>query len=161
MERIYDKFKLHERYERVFRDRVKMYNKMSPNDFDWMALIGEGGYGKVMRVRKKSTRKHYAMKVQSKAKILESGEKNANTIRMERDVLTESNSKHICPVYYAFQDDEYVFLVLELALGGDVHHVADVAPNKRLSEDIVRFWTAEIFCGLMVSVWLILFLLKQ
>jgi hypothetical protein len=37
--------------------------RIHPDDFDWMAIIGEGGFGKVVRVRKKSTNKMYAMKV--------------------------------------------------------------------------------------------------
>jgi len=40
------------------------YNKVNVDDFEYIAKLGVGGFGRVVHVRKKSTGKHYAMKTQ-------------------------------------------------------------------------------------------------
>ena len=47
---------------------------------------------------------------------------------------------------YAFQDDENLFMVIDLMLGGDLRfHLQE---RKRFSENAVRFYVAEIACAL-------------
>lgn len=47
---------------------------------------------------------------------------------------------------YAFQDDENLFMVLDLMLGGDLRFHLDRSGNMR--EDIVRFYVAELALAL-------------
>jgi serine/threonine protein kinase len=47
---------------------------------------------------------------------------------------------------FAFQDDENLFMVLDLMLGGDMRfHMERLGP---FSEDMVRFYMAELSCGI-------------
>lgn len=41
--------------------------KIGPDDFDILCLVGEGAFGKVYQVTKKSTNEVYAMKVRNEA----------------------------------------------------------------------------------------------
>ena len=43
---------------------------MTRNDFHFMEVIGEGGYGKVWKVEMMKSKKLYAMKEMSKAMII-------------------------------------------------------------------------------------------
>jgi len=45
--------------------------KVGANDFDCIAVIGKGSFGKVMQVKKKGTDKIYAMKVLRKEMVIE------------------------------------------------------------------------------------------
>lgn len=50
------------------------------------------------------------------------------------------------PTQYAFQDDENMFMVLDLMLGGDLRFHLDRSGNMR--EEVVRFYVAELACAL-------------
>ena len=141
---IFGKFKKTERFNRIAHDRVKMYNRINPDDFDWMQILGEGGFGKVVRVRKKTTGKMYAMKVQAKHLILESSHGDAKTVRMERDILAESDSPFICELHYAFQTKKQVLLALEL-MTGDVSQIRKSGQEGVLEENIAKFWMAQVY----------------
>ena len=43
---------------------------MTPRDFEFLKLIGRGTFGRVFQVRKKDTKRIYAMKVLSKREII-------------------------------------------------------------------------------------------
>ena len=47
------------------------FNRVSVDDFDLYDLLGEGGFAKVIRVKKKSTGKYYALKIQRKKDLIE------------------------------------------------------------------------------------------
>lgn len=47
---------------------------------------------------------------------------------------------------YAFQDDEHMFMVLDLMLGGDLRFHLDRSGNMK--EEVVRFYVAELACAL-------------
>ena len=59
----------------MFKDLTKVmketYNKVNIDDFEYIAKLGVGGFGRVVHVKKKSTGKHYAMKTQLKTALVE------------------------------------------------------------------------------------------
>ena len=59
------------------------YNK---DDFQFMYVIGRGGFGKVWKVQCKKTKKIFALKVMSKSKIL--SKKSVNSVLNERYLLS-------------------------------------------------------------------------
>ena len=40
------------------------------SDFDYMAILGQGGFGRVVHARKKTTGQHFAMKIQLKTALV-------------------------------------------------------------------------------------------
>ena len=53
------RFKNSPEYE-IYKKEIKdTYNKVTVEDFEYMELLGSGGFGRVVHARKKSTGKHY------------------------------------------------------------------------------------------------------
>lgn len=69
----------------------------------------------------------------------------ANIIQ-ERRLLEEIDSPFVCNLRYAFQDDENLFMVLDLMLGGDLRFHLDRVGH--LKEDVVRFYVCEMALAL-------------
>ncbi|KAJ1944449.1 hypothetical protein FBU59_002597 [Linderina macrospora] len=120
-------------------------SQTSINDFDVLAMIGKGGYGKVYLVRHKATQKHYAMKVLRKASILL--QKRQITFTMtERSILSEVQHPFIVKLYYAFQSNSKLYLILEYVAGGELF--THMARERIFSEDQAVFYTAELVLAL-------------
>ncbi|KAJ2079299.1 hypothetical protein H4R24_003876 [Coemansia sp. RSA 988] len=115
--------------------------RVSVEDFSVLHLIGKGGYGKVYLVRHKLTGKHYAMKVLRKASILLQRRQIGFTMT-ERTILSEVQHPFIVKLYYAFQSNSKLFLIMEYVAGGELFtHMA----NERIfSEDQATFYAAEL-----------------
>ncbi len=58
---------------------------VNTHDFNFMEVVGEGGYGKVWKVEQLKTRKHFAMKEMSKAAIIM--KKSVDNVLNERKIL--------------------------------------------------------------------------
>ncbi|ORX73210.1 Pkinase-domain-containing protein [Linderina pennispora] len=120
-------------------------SRASINDFDVLTMIGKGGYGKVYLVRHKTTQRHYAMKVLRKASILL--QKRQITFTMtERSILSEVQHPFIVKLYYAFQSNSKLYLILEYVAGGELF--THMARERIFSEDQAVFYTAELVLAL-------------
>ena len=62
--------------------------------------------------------------------------------REERDVLVHGNSDWITKLYYAFQDDKSLYLVMDYYCGGDL--LTLLSKDDRLPEEMAMFYTSEI-----------------
>ena len=79
----------------------------------------------------------------SKVKIID--KKSIKSINSERDLLSELYSPYIVNMYYAFQDKEYLYLVMDLLSGGDLRY--HISIHKKFSEEQTRFF----ICGIILS----------
>ena len=73
-------------------DDKKLYRKrekIAKNSFEYLSIIGKGGFGKVWKVFEKSKKIQYALKEMSKAKILD--KKSEKSVKYERDLLSRIN----------------------------------------------------------------------
>ncbi len=82
--------------ENFFENMSKKLNANKKDDgkvnralFEYISVIGKGGYGRVWKVLMKKNKKYYALKEMSKAKIIE--KKAVSSIIFERDLLSEMN----------------------------------------------------------------------
>ncbi|TPX67978.1 hypothetical protein CcCBS67573_g07340 [Chytriomyces confervae] len=113
--------------------------------FELVRQIGKGAFGKVKIVKHKNTKNEYALKYISKQLCIE---KHAITsIIQERDMLEDIHCPFVCNLRYAFQDDEYLFMVIDLKGGGDLRFL--IGKFGCLKEEVVKFMVAEIALGLM------------
>ena len=57
--------------------------------FEYISIIGKGGFGKVWKIYSKRKKKHYALKEMSKAKIID--KRSEKSVKYERDLLSTMN----------------------------------------------------------------------
>ncbi|RXM32237.1 Serine/threonine-protein kinase MRCK beta [Acipenser ruthenus] len=63
--------------------------------------------------------------------------------REERDVLVKGDNQWITTLHYAFQDERYLYLVMDYYVGGDLLTLLSKFED-RLPEDMARFYIAEM-----------------
>ncbi|KAI8611834.1 kinase-like domain-containing protein [Chytriomyces sp. MP71] len=115
------------------------------NHFELLRSIGKGAFGKVKVVKHKNTKDTYALKYINKEACIKM--KAVDNIIQERKLLEEIHCPFVCNLRYAFQDDENMFMVIDLKLGGDLRfHLNKMGT---LAEDVVKFCVAECALGLM------------
>lgn len=81
-------------------------------------MLGKGAFGSVWLVREKSTQKYFAMKQLCKDEMIRRGQ--VEHCITEKEIMASSVSDWIIRLYYSFQDDLYLYLVMEFAIGGDL-----------------------------------------
>ena len=118
-------------------------NIVSRNNFEFLYVIGKGGFGKVWKVEHKQTKQPYALKEMSKLKIID--KKSIKSIKSELELLSNMESPYIVNMHYAFQDRENLYLVMDYLSGGDLRF--HISRHKKFSEEQTRFF----ICGLILS----------
>lgn len=113
-------------------------------DFDILKPISRGAFGKVYLAQKKRTGDLYAIKVLLKADLVR---KNlVNAVRAERNALAKAHNPFVVKLFYAFQSQENLYLVMEYLIGGDL---ASLLRNLQyFDEDMARKYAAEIILAL-------------
>uniref|UniRef100_A0AAY5KYI6 Serum/glucocorticoid regulated kinase 2a n=1 Tax=Esox lucius TaxID=8010 RepID=A0AAY5KYI6_ESOLU len=112
-----------------------------PTDFDFLAVIGKGTFGKVLLAKLKADNKFYAVKVLQKKVILK--KKEQKNIMAERNVLLKS-LKHpfLVGLHYSFQTPEKLYFVLDYVNGGELFF--HLQRERCFLEPRARFYAAEV-----------------
>lgn len=113
--------------------------RMSVDDFEPLTIIGRGAFGEVRIVRERLTGKIMAMKKLKKSEMVRRGQ--VEHVRAERNVLAEVHNPYIVKLYYSFQDEEFLYLVMEYLAGGDVMTL--LMRKDILTEEETRFYIAQ------------------
>ncbi|XP_053224884.1 serine/threonine-protein kinase MRCK gamma isoform X4 [Podarcis raffonei] len=115
--------------------------RLRRDDFEILKVIGRGAFGEVAVVRMKQTEEVYAMKILHKWEMLKRAE--TACFREERDVLVRGDRQWITTLHFAFQDDHYLYLVMDYYAGGDLLTLLSKFED-RLPEDMACFYLAEM-----------------
>ncbi|KAF2191363.1 kinase-like protein [Zopfia rhizophila CBS 207.26] len=126
--------------------RSSSIGKMTAEGFEPLTCLGKGSYGTVLLVKQRATGRLYAQKQFRKASITVH-KKLIEQTKTER-VILESVNRHpfVVKLYYAFQDHEKLYLILEYAQGGELFH--HLATERMFSEDTAAFYMAEMVLAL-------------
>ncbi|XP_075451595.1 serine/threonine-protein kinase MRCK alpha isoform X6 [Ascaphus truei] len=127
-------------WAKPFALKVKQM-RLHKEDFEILKVIGRGAFGEVAVVKLKNAEKVFAMKILNKWEMLKRAE--TACFREERDVLVNGDSQWITTLHYAFQDDNYLYLVMDYYVGGDLLTLLSKFED-RLPEDMARFYLAEM-----------------
>ncbi|XP_011876949.1 PREDICTED: ribosomal protein S6 kinase alpha-5 isoform X2 [Vollenhovia emeryi] len=123
--------------------------KVDMTHFDLLKVLGTGAYGKVFLVRKRTgadAGRLYAMKVLKKASIVQKKKTTEHT-KSERQILEAiRDSPFLITLYYAFQTDDKLCLILEYVAGGEMF--THLYQHDCFTEDAVRFYIGEIILAL-------------
>lgn len=120
--------------------------KMQATDFDPLRCLGKGTYGTVLLVKQAGTGKLYAQKQFRKASLTVRKHLVEQT-KTERSIL-ESINRHpfVVKLYYAFQDHEKLYLILEYAQGGELFE--RMRTERMFPEETAAFYMAEMVLAL-------------
>ncbi|KAI0403929.1 serine/threonine-protein kinase psk1 [Xylaria palmicola] len=120
--------------------------KMQADDFEPLRCLGKGTYGTVLLVKQRTTGRLYAQKQFKKASVVVH-KKLVEQTKTERQIL-ESVSRHpfVVNLYYAFQDLEKLYLILEYGQGGELF--THLNTEKMFSESTAAFYMAEMVLAL-------------
>ena len=133
-------------------------NHLKLADFHLLCPIGRGGFGRVWKVRlkrqfnskisdirlQKNKSRIFAMKEMSKAKI--SYKKSIKSVANERKFLEKFNFNLLCNMYYAFQDDDTLYIVMDYLSGGDLRY--HICRRNYFTEEETKFIAACITLNL-------------
>ena len=119
--------------------------KLTLNDLTFYYIIGKGGFGNVYKVKEKITGHYCALKQMSKAKII-NARLETNVLR-ERNYLAKINSPYVVNLLCAFQNENNLFLLMELLTGGDLrYHILNY--NFFFTETQLKFLMTNLIIGL-------------
>ncbi|XP_056652290.1 myotonin-protein kinase isoform X8 [Monodelphis domestica] len=111
------------------------------DDFEILKVIGRGAFSEVAVVKLRRTGQVFAMKIMNKWDILKRGE--VSCFREERDVLVNGDPRWVTQLHFAFQDENYLYLVMEYYVGGDLLTLLSKF-GERIPEEMARFYLAEM-----------------
>ncbi|XP_037694284.1 serine/threonine-protein kinase MRCK gamma isoform X3 [Choloepus didactylus] len=115
--------------------------RLQRDDFEILKVIGRGAFGEVAVVRQRDNGQIFAMKMLHKWEMLKRAE--TACFREERDVLVKGDSRWVTTLHYAFQDEEYLYLVMDYYAGGDLLTLLSRFED-RLPPELAQFYLAEM-----------------
>ena len=132
----------------------EIQNQIKLSDFILLYPIGRSGFGRVWKVQSKKKEINiidnnegknnktniFALKEKSKAKI--SLRQTFKSLEFEHKMLKKLNHKLICNMYYAFQDTENLYMIMDYFSGGDLRYL--ICHRNDFIEREVKFITACI-----------------
>lgn len=114
------------------------------DDFEVQAVLGRGGYGKVLHVYNAKTHCYYAMKVLKKDELVR--RRQVSRTKVERLILERANFPFITRLYYAYQTPYRLYMVMDYMQCGDLF--THLSRFGVFSEERTRLYMAEIVLAL-------------
>ena len=118
----------------------KNREKQTIRDYESISIIGRGAFGEVHVCREKKTGNIYAIKKIKKETLIQKNQ--VIHIRNEQLIMSKVKSPWIVDLKASFQEDDYLYLVMEFLPGGDFMSL--LIKKDILTEKEARFYTAEL-----------------
>ena len=118
--------------------------KINYKSFEILELIGSGSFGNVFKVRLKSTKEIFAMKVLNKNFLLR--KKLLRYAITECNILKKSNYPFILKLHYAFQTPDHLYMILDYCSTGDLSY--QIHNLGLFEEDEAKFYIAELILAI-------------
>ncbi|KAI7871614.1 kinase-like domain-containing protein [Spinellus fusiger] len=120
--------------------------KFGLSDFNFLAVLGKGNFGKVMLAEEKYTRELYAIKILKKRFILDN--KEMESLQSEKHVFQLANKENhpfLARLHSTFQTETRVYYAMEYISGGDLMmHIQ----RDKFSEKRAKFYGCEVLLAL-------------
>ncbi|RPD62183.1 hypothetical protein L226DRAFT_601084 [Lentinus tigrinus ALCF2SS1-7] len=120
--------------------------KVGLDDFNFLAVLGKGNFGKVMLAEEKKTNSLYAIKVLKKEFIIDHDEVES-TWSERRVFLAAARERHpfLLGMHACFQTETRVYFVMEYVSGGDLMlHIQ----REQFSHRQAKFYASEVLLTL-------------
>ena len=122
----------------------KAREKQSIRDYESIAIIGRGAFGEVHVCREKKTGKIYAIKKIKKYILIIKNQ--IRHILNEQILMSKASSPWIVELKASFQEDDYLYLVMEYLPGGDLMNL--LIQKDTLTEKEAKFYIAELILAI-------------
>ncbi|KAF9108200.1 Serine/threonine kinase [Mortierella sp. GBA35] len=120
--------------------------KVGLEDFNFLAVLGKGNFGKVMLAEDKMTKGLYAIKVLKKEFIIEHDE--VASTRSEKRVFQAANKERhpfLVGLHSCFQTETRIYFVMDYVSGGDLMlHIQ----REQFSERQAKFYACQVLLAL-------------
>ncbi|KAJ3118143.1 Serine/threonine kinase [Phlyctochytrium bullatum] len=126
---------------------ASVHKNVSLHDFNFIAVLGRGAFGKVMLAEEKATGKHYAIKALKKEFIIKNDD--VKSAKLERRIFqAASAAQHpfMVNLHSCFQTPERVYFVMEYVSGGDL--MCHIQEKKRFSQNRAKFYACEVLLAI-------------
>eukprot|EP00904_Undaria_pinnatifida_P007968 jgi/Undpi1/4300/HiC_scaffold_17.g07666.m1 len=137
------------RFKACVTESAKWNRRIRVEDFDYIQFLGGRAGVKIAHVVKKSTGRHYAMRIQHKSDLLERNKTDPWRVVNEKVVYEKCHHPFVRHMDYALQTEQYAIIVLNLITTGSIQDAIDESPDKRLDETRAKFYAAELVVGLI------------
>jgi len=109
-------------------------------------VLGEGTFGQVWLVVAITTKKPYALKVQSKKWLIEKGQDRG--VMREKNIMAMIDHPFVMKLLNAFQDERNLYMITKIYFGGELWHLMRETKHTGMSERRCKFYTGCILEGL-------------
>ncbi|KRW98548.1 Protein kinase-like domain [Pseudocohnilembus persalinus] len=125
-------------------ERVQLQN-CNLNDFEEVGYLGKGSFGEVLKVNCKLNGQIYALKMMEKS-VIEQRER-IKQVKQELEIMYALNHPNIIKLLGHFEDAEKLYMVQEIAFGGDLNSV--IEKEKKIEEKLCAKYLAQIVNALL------------
>ena len=131
-------------YEKEMINQRKAREKLTIRNYESLSIIGRGAFGEVHVCRDKKTDTIVAIKKINKDVLILKNQ--IIHIRNEQLFMSNVKSPWIVDLKASFQEDDYLYLVMEFCQGGDLMNL--LIDKDILSEEEARFYLAELILAI-------------
>ncbi|KAL2769036.1 cAMP-dependent protein kinase catalytic subunit PRKX [Daubentonia madagascariensis] len=113
-------------------------------DFDTLATVGTGTFGRVHLVKEKTTEHFFALKVMSIPDVIRL--KQEQHVHNEKSVLKEVSHPFLIRLFWTFHDERFLYMLMEFVPGGELFSY--LRNRGRFATATGLFYSAEIICAI-------------
>ncbi|EAR97251.2 plant dual-specificity MAP kinase kinase family domain protein (macronuclear) [Tetrahymena thermophila SB210] len=118
----------------------RLESELKTSDFQVLDRLGKGAFGKVYKTKLQKTGQIFALKQMEKQQILKQG--MVKQIQTEVKVMYSLDHPNIIKLYNHFEEDAYIYLMIEYASGGQLWQ--KLTKEGRFDENTVKRYMADI-----------------
>ncbi|CDI97782.1 cGMP dependent protein kinase [Echinococcus multilocularis] len=121
---------------KLYVHEYKVSSNLHLTDLERVAVIGQGGFGRVELVRPISDHSiAFALKRMKKVHIVET--KQQDHVHSEKQILMSVDNCFICKLFKTFRDNKFVYMLMEFCPGGELWTV--LRDRRAFDDKLTRF----------------------